>query len=73
MLFDTVFEVFENGSYHIYNIGCISKIYRFKYARSESNFDADFEHPTFQGASSAAAQQDTSQRYKKDDVGISRL
>ena len=25
-------------------------IYRLKYAKSESNFDADFEHPTFQGA-----------------------
>jgi len=49
LLFDTVFEVFENGSYHIYNIGCISMIYRFKYAKSESNFDADFEHPTCQG------------------------
>lgn len=49
MLFDTVFEVFENGSYHIYNIGCISMIYRFKYAKSESNFDADFEHPTIRG------------------------
>ena len=24
-------------------------IYRLKYAKSESNFDADFEHPTFQG------------------------
>ena len=25
-------------------------IYRLKYAKSESNFDADFEHPTLQGA-----------------------
>ena len=24
-------------------------IYRLKYAKSESNFDADFEHPTLQG------------------------
>ena len=24
-------------------------IYRLKYAKSESNFDADFEHPTFKG------------------------
>ena len=24
-------------------------IYRFKYAKSESNFDADFEHPTLRG------------------------
>ena len=43
------FEVFENCSYHLYNIGCFSMIYRLKYAKSESNFDSDFEHPTFQG------------------------
>ena len=24
-------------------------IYRLKYAKSESNFDADFEHPTVRG------------------------
>ena len=27
-------------------------IYRLKYAKSESNFDADFEHPTSQGGGS---------------------
>ena len=43
------FEVSENCSFHLYNIGCLSMIYRLKYAKSESNFDADFEHPTFQG------------------------
>ena len=26
-------------------------IYRLKYAKSESNFDADFEHPTCKGKS----------------------
>lgn len=40
------FEVSENCSFHLYNIGCLSMIYRLKYAKSESNFDADFEHPT---------------------------
>ena len=44
------FEVSENCSFHLYNIGCLSMIYRLKYAKSESNFDADFEHPTLQGA-----------------------
>ena len=44
------FEVFENFSYHLYDIGCLSMIYTLKYAKSESNFDTDFEHPTFQGA-----------------------
>ena len=43
------FEVSENCSFHLYNIGCLSMIYRLKYAKSESNFDADFEHPTLQG------------------------
>ena len=43
------FEVFENCSYHLYNIGCYSMIYKLKYAKSESNFDSNFEHPTFQG------------------------
>jgi len=41
------FEVFENFSYHLYDIGCLSMIYTLKYAKSESNFDTDFEHPTF--------------------------
>ena len=45
------FEVSENCSFHLYNIGCLSMIYRLKYAKSESNFDADFEHPTLQGVS----------------------
>ena len=40
------FEVFENFSYHLYDIGCLSMIYTLKYAKSESNFDTDFEHPT---------------------------
>ena len=44
------FEVFENFSYHLYDIGCLSMIYTLKYAKSESNFDTDFEHPTLQGA-----------------------
>lgn len=43
------FEVFENFSYHLYDIGCLSMIYTLKYAKSESNFDTDFEHPTFWG------------------------
>lgn len=43
------FEVFENCSYHLYNIGCYSMIYKLKYAKSESNFDSNFEHPTLQG------------------------
>ena len=30
-------------------------IYRLKYAKSESNFDADFEHPTLQGVWSLLA------------------
>ena len=45
------FEVSENCSFHLYNIGCLSMIYRLKYAKSESNFDADFEHPTCKGKS----------------------
>ena len=48
------FEVSENCSFHLYNIGCLSMIYRLKYAKSESNFDADFEHPTLQGDRFAA-------------------
>ena len=44
-----IFEVFENCSYHLYDIGCLSMIYTLKYAKSESNFDTDFEHPTLQG------------------------
>ena len=43
------FEVFENCSYHLYNIGCYSMIYKLKYAKSESNFDSNFEHPTHGG------------------------
>ena len=43
------FEVSENCSFHLYNIGCLSMIYRLKYAKNESNFDADFEHPTSKG------------------------
>ena len=49
------FEVFENCSYHLYNIGCYSMIYKLKYAKSESNFDSNFEHPTFQGVWSQGA------------------
>ena len=45
------FEVFENFSYHLYDIGCLSMIYTLKYAKSESNFDTDFEHPTCKGKS----------------------
>ena len=48
------FEVSENCSFHLYNIGCLSMIYRLKYAKSESNFDADFEHPTCKGDRFAA-------------------
>ena len=50
------FEVSENCSFHLYNIGCLSMIYRLKYAKSESNFDADFEHPTLQGDRFASKQ-----------------